>query len=238
MRTDPPMLGAALAAVLTGACAQGYEPSTYRGPVPTGVAADGSTVVDAGGPSRRAPTGPDAGAPAGDAGASAVVDAGDTAWATPPLPCGRTYDQDRMYFTARGDVSLVTLRHRDGTSLPATEGGASCGSGCTEQVTRLGDGASLSGVISAVDTFTVQAAASGADGVGTLVLTACDETLFDESMWVESAGSTPGFVNLPGTAWALPAGMTCPFTISARGGYVDLRAVTTSCSGGPTPPLS
>ena len=55
---------------------------------------------------------------------------------------GRTYDQahDTGYIDWSGSAQYVYITHRDGTCLPPEEGGASCGSGCTEWVTRLGNG--------------------------------------------------------------------------------------------------
>jgi hypothetical protein len=35
----------------------------------------------------------------------------------------------------------------------------------------------------------------------------------------------------------VPVDATCVFTITASGGYVDIRAVTTSCPGGPSQPF-
>ncbi len=78
---------------------------------------------------------------------------------------GRTYDQESTYIQWNGSVSYITLFHRDSTSLPPSEGGAFCGSGCTEQVTRIQSGSSISGNFTYLRTFNVQAAYSG-DNVG------------------------------------------------------------------------
>ena len=53
---------------------------------------------------------------------------------------GRTYDQahDTGYIDWSGSAQYVYVTHRDGSYLPPQEGGAYCGSSCTEWVTRLG----------------------------------------------------------------------------------------------------
>ena len=60
---------------------------------------------------------------------------------------GRTYDQahNTGYIDWSGSAQYVVVTHRDGSSLPPEEGGASCGSSCTEWVTRLGNGGMASG---------------------------------------------------------------------------------------------
>ena len=47
---------------------------------------------------------------------------------------GRTYDQAHSsgYIDWSGSAQYVYLTHRDGTSLPPEEGGASCGVSCSE----------------------------------------------------------------------------------------------------------
>ena len=60
---------------------------------------------------------------------------------------GRTYDQahDGGTIDWTGNVQYVSLKHKDQSSLPPEEGGASCSSICTEWVTRIGNGGSVSG---------------------------------------------------------------------------------------------
>ncbi len=53
---------------------------------------------------------------------------------------GRTYDQETGYIQWNGSVAFISLYHKDNTSLPPSEGGASCGNGCTDiPVTTIGD---------------------------------------------------------------------------------------------------
>ena len=63
------------------------------------------------------------------------------------LPEGRTYDQahNTDFIDWTGTVYYQNLYHRDGTQLPPEEGSLLCGSGCTESVTRINSGSSVSG---------------------------------------------------------------------------------------------
>ena len=150
------------------------------------------------------------------------------------LKNGRTYDQESSYIQWNGSVSYVSLYHRDNTSLPPSEGGASCNGGCTEQVTRIQNGGSVSGNFTYLQTFNIQVAYSGDPGVGTAVIKACGQTIATQNLYV-SGDSTPGFNNFPSPAWSVPTAGDCTWSISATGGYVDFRAVTTSYRSTPAP---
>ena len=143
------------------------------------------------------------------------------------LKNGRTYDQERAYIQWNGSVGYITLFHRDNTSLPASEGGASCANGCTEQVTRIQNGSSISGNFTYLQSFNVQVAYSGDSNVGTAIVQACGQTIRTENLYIANQGA-PGFNNLPSPAWNVPTAGDCTWSISASGGYVDVRAVTTS----------
>ena len=150
------------------------------------------------------------------------------------LKNGRTYDQESSYIQWNGSVSYITLYHRDNTSLPPAEGGASCTSGCTEQVTRIQNGSSVSGNFTYLQTFNIQVSYSGDSAVGTAVVKACGQTITTQNLYV-SGDSTPGFNNFPSPAWNVPTAGDCTWSISATGGYVDFRAVTTSYRSTPAP---
>jgi len=139
---------------------------------------------------------------------------------------GRTYDQESSFIQWTGTVAYVNLFHRDNTSLPPSEGGASCVSGCTEQVTRIQDGSSVSGNFTYLSTFNIQAANSGDTQVGRVIVQACGQIIYSEDLYAPNQ-SVPGFVNLPVPTWNVPTAGDCVWSISASGGYVDVRAVTT-----------
>ncbi|MHB8872825.1 MAG: hypothetical protein ACYC8T_03990 [Myxococcaceae bacterium] len=140
------------------------------------------------------------------------------------LKNGRTYDQERSYIEWTGPVSYVTLVHRDQTALPAEEGGTSCGGSCTERVTRIGAGGSVSGHFTFLETFNVQVASE--QGAGTVVIEACGQTIMNQSLGTSSG--TAGFNNFPVPSWAVPTAGDCTWKVSAVSGFVDFRAVTVS----------
>lgn len=150
------------------------------------------------------------------------------------LKNGRTYDQESSYIQWNGSVSYVSLYHRDSTSLPPSEGGARCNSGCTEQVTRIQNGGSVSGNFTYLQTFNVQVASTGDPATGTVTIRACGQIIATTSLYVPGASSA-GFNNYPVPAWSVPTAGDCTWTISATGGYVDFRAVTTSYRSTPAP---
>ena len=143
------------------------------------------------------------------------------------LKSGRTYDQETDYIQWNGNVSYINLYHRDNTTKPPSEGGASCINGCTEQVTRIKDGGSVSGNFTYLKTFSVQVAYSGSSSVGTAVIKACGKTVLTQDLYLDGS-SAPGFNNFPTPAWNVPTSGDCTWSISATGGYVDFRAVTTT----------
>ncbi len=146
---------------------------------------------------------------------------------------GRTYDQahDTGYIDWSGSAQYVYLTHKDGTVLPPQEGGASCGSGCSEWVTRLGNGGTASGVFDRnVSYFEVMVGFSPNSSVGSAVLRACSAV--DTWNLYNNAGSLPGFVSMYLT---VPAGCRS-WSISASGGYVDFRSVDVNYIGPPSTP--
>lgn len=147
----------------------------------------------------------------------------------PALRCGRTYDHETSMLLRAGAPTFATMRHRDGTSLPASEGGASCGSGCDEEVTRLCDGDTLTGVLWNAETFSVQGAQSGEEGTGSLVVTVCGDELSPMSYAADTT-TLPGFVNGPQPAAAVPTRERCEVSVRAISGCVWVRAVTVGCA--------
>lgn len=164
-----------------------------------------------------------------------VMPPGDSA-VRPMFPAylrdGRTFDQERDYIAWEGAVDYATIMHRDGTSLPPSEGGASCGSGCNENVTRINAGGRIRGRFSYVQTFSVQIAATGEGGAGTAVIEACGSVVGRIST---AGGSTAGFTNQPQPAFSVPTAGDCDWSVRAEGGHVYFRAVTVGYRGGAPP---
>jgi hypothetical protein len=238
-------LFAALAATLgLVGCADGR--SRARGAEPPGTSMMPSTYADAG--AGRADTG--FGGGAADAGTwggapdayAALPDAAEPPPPTvlpgvPALRCGRTYDHETTYLLRGGEPDYAMLRHRDGASLPADEGGASCGggTGCMESVTLLCDGDALTGVLENAASFSVQGALSAEPGTGSLVITLCGEEL--APMSYAAPGTTlPGFINNPQPAASVPTRERCEVSVRATGGCVWVRAVTVTCPDPGTSP--
>jgi hypothetical protein len=146
---------------------------------------------------------------------------------------GRTYDQahDTGYIDWSGSAQYVVVTHRDGSSLPPQEGGASCSSSCTESVTRLGNGGTASGSFDRnVSYFEAMVAFSPNPSVGTMTLRACSAVA--TSNMYNGAGSLPGFVSM---ILSVPTGCRS-WSISASGGYIDYRSVDVYYSGPPSTP--
>jgi hypothetical protein len=118
--------------------------------------------------------------------------------------------------------------HKDGTSLPADEGGASCNvqGGCEEQVTRIDAGGSIWGRFREATGFRVQLALEGDAGVGTAVVEACEQTVGSFPLGADTNG-LPGFVNFPQAvpSWAVPTLEPCVWRLTATEGFVHIRAV-------------
>lgn len=142
------------------------------------------------------------------------------------LPDGRTYDQARNYFQWNGAVGLVTIYHRDQTTIPPEEGGDSCSDGCIEQITRIYSGSSISGNFTNLQGFNVQVASTGNNGTGTAIIRACGQVIATEHLY-KAGARNPGFYNAPSPMWSVPTAGDCTWSITASGGYVDFRAVTT-----------
>jgi hypothetical protein len=150
------------------------------------------------------------------------------------LKNGRTYDQETDYIQWNGSVSFVNLYHRDSTSLPPSEGGGSCTSGCTENVTRIKSGGSVSGNFTFLKTFSVQVATTGDSAAGTATIRACGQVIATQKLYL-SGGGVPGFNNYPSPAWNVPTSGDCTWSITASGGYADFRAVSTTYRPSPPP---
>lgn len=145
---------------------------------------------------------------------------------------GRTFDQERDYIAWEGAVDYATIMHRDGTSLPPSEGGASCGGGCNENVTRINAGGRIRGRFSYVQTFSVQIATTGEAGAGTAVIEACGSVVGRIST---VGGTVAGFTNNPQPAFSVPTAGDCDWSVHAEGGHVYFRAVTVAYRGGAPP---
>ena len=145
------------------------------------------------------------------------------------LPEGRTYDQahNSGYIDWNGSAQYVNITHRDGSYLPSEEGGASCGSGCSEWVTRLGNGGTASGLFDRnVSYFEVMVELTREGGVGTATLQACSASM---SWSLYNNTSMPGYISM---ILAVPAGCRS-WSLSASGGFVDFRSVDVEYSGPP-----
>jgi len=132
------------------------------------------------------------------------------------LPEGRTLDEghDSGYIDWSGGVNYADLFHRDGI----------CGSGCTENVTQISDGGTVSGAFAGdVSYFEVMLAYSGAGGFGTATIQACSSSY---SVYMGIGGATPGFNSFP---LSVPSGCTT-WSVSASGGLVYFRSVDANYS--------
>jgi hypothetical protein len=145
------------------------------------------------------------------------------------LPEGRSFDQihDTGYIDWSGSARYVYLTHKDGATLPPEEGGIVCMAGCTEWVTRLGDGAVASGSFDRdVSYFEIMIGFTPDESVGMAVLRACSSV----KTWPLQTGSgLPGFVSMDLT---VPAGCRT-WSLTASGGYVDYRSLDVYYIGPP-----
>ena len=139
------------------------------------------------------------------------------------LPEGRTYDQahNSGYIDWAGSVAYANLYHRDGTSLPPSEGGASCGSGCTENVTKINSGATVSGRFQRDVTYFEAMVAYQwvGTGVGSATVKACSSTRTTNMS--KPANTDAGFNSF---IISVPAGCR-DWSVSASGGHVHFRSV-------------
>jgi hypothetical protein len=139
------------------------------------------------------------------------------------LPEGRTYDQahNTGFIDWNTEVIYENIYHRDGSSLPPEEGGASCNSGCTENVTRLHGGGIVSGSFLRDVTYfeTMVAYEWVGTGVGSATLTAC--SVSTTTNMTKSNNSAAGFVSL---ILSVPAGCR-DWSLSASGGHIHFRSI-------------
>ena len=134
---------------------------------------------------------------------------------------GRTYDQahNSGYIDWNGTVQYTTIYHRSSTIKSADEGGQSCVSGCTEPVTNIRSGSSISGSFQRdVTYFEAMAAYEYVGyGVGTITVSACGSSVSHNLQ--KPNNNTPGFNGFP---VSVPAGCR-NWNVSASGGYVTVR---------------
>ena len=136
---------------------------------------------------------------------------------------GRTYDQAHNWgkIDWNGSVWYTNIYHRSMTVKSADEGGQSCTSGCTEPVTHIGSGSSISGSFQRDVTYFE---AMGAyewvgGGVGTITVSACGSS----ALWnlQKPNNNTPGFNSF---SISVPAGCRT-WSVRASGGHVHIRSV-------------
>jgi hypothetical protein len=140
-----------------------------------------------------------------------------------PLVEGRTYDQahDWGKIDWTGSVLYENFYHRDGTSLPPSEGGTSCGSGCWENVTRINNGGTVSGSFERDVTYfeAMVAYEYQGTGVGSVTVTACSSSRTTNLR--KPNNSAAGFNSF---IIAVPAGCRT-WSVRASGGHVHFRSV-------------
>jgi len=144
---------------------------------------------------------------------------------------GRTYDQahNTGYIDWSGSVGYINLTHRDFTYLPPSEGGASCASGCTEQVTRIYNGGTVSGAFDRqVDYFEVMISFTHDSSVGNATVRACSATRSVDP-YTGPGNGLPGFISI---TLAVPASCRS-WSLSASGGYIDFRSVNANYASPP-----
>jgi len=136
---------------------------------------------------------------------------------------GRTYDQahNTGYIDWSGSVQYANLYHRSQTVMSSDEGGHSCTSGCTEPITRISSGSSISGsFLRDVTYFEAMSAFKwSGTGVGILRVEACGSVITHDMRTANN--NTPGFNSF---AVSVPTGCRT-WTVSAQGGHVDIRSV-------------
>ena len=136
---------------------------------------------------------------------------------------GRTYDQahNSGKIDWNGSVWYTNIYHRSMTVKSADEGGELCTSGCTEPVTHISSGSSISGSFQRDVTYFE---AMGAyewvgGGVGTITVSACGSS----ALWnlQKPNNNTPGFNSF---SISVPAGCRT-WSVRASGGHVHIRSV-------------
>ncbi len=164
--------------------------------------------------------------------ADAGVRPDDAAMNPAHLQNGRTYDQDRDFIAWDWPVEYASVVHRDGTSLPPSEGGTSCADTCTENVTLIRPGGRVHGWFANVATFNVQVAQGPDASLGTAVIEACGVVIGRVTLHTGTA--TMGFSNFPQPSTVSMSG-ECEWSVSAVGGNVPFRAVTVAYLAGALP---
>jgi len=147
---------------------------------------------------------------------------------------GRTYDQahNTGYIDWSGSVGYINLTHRDATYLPPSEGGAYCGSGCTEQVTRIYNGGTVSGAFDRqVDYFEVMISFTHDSSVGNATIRACS-AVRSVDPYTGPGNGLPGFMSM---VLAVPSSCRS-WSLSASGGYIDFRSVDANYASPPPTP--
>ena len=150
---------------------------------------------------------------------------------------GRTYDQahNTGYIDWTGSVQYANLYHRSQTVKSPDEGGESCSNGCTEPITRISSGSSISGsFLRDVTYFEAMSAFKwSGTGVGTLRIEACGAVITHDMRTANN--NTPGFNSF---ALNVPAGCRT-WTVSASSGHVDIRSVDANyVTPTPTPTIT
>lgn len=136
---------------------------------------------------------------------------------------GRTYDQAHNWgkIDWNGSVWYTNIYHRSLTVKSADEGGELCTSGCTEPVTHISSGSSISGsFLRDVTYFEAMGAYEWVGGgVGTVTVSACGSS----ASWnlQKPNNNTPGFNSFP---ISVPAGCRT-WSVRASGGHVHIRSV-------------
>ena len=135
---------------------------------------------------------------------------------------GRTYDQSHGtgYMDWSGSVVYENLYHEDWSALPPAEGGASCLTGCTENVTRINNAGVVSGNFDRDVTYfeAMLAYEWSGTGVGTVVITACSAS-FTQNL-TKPNDKPAGFNSF---ALSVPAGCRT-WSVRAAGGFVHMRS--------------
>jgi hypothetical protein len=136
---------------------------------------------------------------------------------------GRTYDQAHNLgkIDWSGSIWYTNIYHRSLTVKSPDEGGELCSSGCTEPVTHISSGSSISGsFLRDVTYFEAMGAYEWVGGgVGTITVFACGSS----ASWnlQKPKNNTPGFNSF---SIGVPAGCR-NWSVSASGGHVHVRSV-------------
>jgi hypothetical protein len=136
---------------------------------------------------------------------------------------GRTYDQAHNWgkIDWSGSVWYTNIYHRSLTVKSPDEGGELCSSGCTEPVTHISSGSSISGnFLRDVTYFEAMGAYEWVGGgVGTITVSACGSS----GSWnlQKPNNNTPGFNSF---SISVPAGCRT-WSVRASGGHIHVRSV-------------